>query len=157
MSSSPEGSSGAEEPPLAEKDTERFFVKVDRTDPEGCWLWQAATDRDGYGLFKLAGRKWRAHRVAALLDGRDPRGKVVRHTCDNPSCVNPAHLKVGTQKENMRDRTRRGRNGQAKLDPEQVRRIRASDRPSKALARKYDVSASNIREIRTGRSWKHVE
>ena len=148
---------------FSKKDAERFWKKVDTGSADVCWKWQAATDKDGYGVFKLNGKKWRAHRVAALVDGRDPTGKVVRHTCDNPCCANPAHLVVGTQHENMQDRMHRGRqargerNGRSKLTPEQVRAIRASDRPSTELAPEHGVSSGTIRTVRTRRTWRHLD
>ena len=152
-----------ENPSLGNTVANRFWAKVLRGDPDECWPWQAYTDRDGYGRFSLNGRKERAHRVAARLDGRDLTGKVVRHTCDNPTCVNPRHLKTGTQRENMRDRDRRNRqprgvrNGRSRLSREDIIAIRQDGRPAKELARHFGTSASNIREIRTGRSWRHVE
>jgi hypothetical protein len=125
-------------------------------------MWTAYTDRDGYGRFSLKGKKERAHRVAARLDGRDPTGQVVRHTCDNPGCVNPDHLKVGTPKDNAGDMVRRGRsprgarNGQSKLTRREVKRIRASSSASGYLAGLFGVAASTIRTIRTGASWSHL-
>jgi len=148
--------------PISDEDALRFWDKVDAQGPTNCWKWQAYSDRDGYGRFSLNGRKKRSHRVAVRLDGRDPTGKVVRHTCDNPSCVNPRHLKTGTQRENMRDRDRRCRqprgmrNGQAKLTREEVLEIRKSTRPSRVLAGIYGVAPSTIRMIKTGGSWNHT-
>lgn len=154
----------ANEERVTEKDIRRYWEKVSRAAPEECWEWEAYRDKDGYGRFRLNGKKWQAHRVAVLLDGRNPEGKVVMHTCDNPGCVNPSHLVVGTQQENIRDALRKGRldnrgvrNGRSKLDPEKVRRIRASDRPSRALARRYEVDPKTIRDIRANKLWKHVE
>jgi len=141
----------------------RFWAKVQVGSPEECWLWTAYTDRDGYGRFSVRGRKLRAHRVAVRLDGRYPTGKIVRHTCDNPGCVNPSHLQLGTQRENMRDRDERGRqprgarNGQSRLSRDDVKAIRRDDRPAKELAARYDTTASNVREIRTRRTWRHLE
>jgi len=158
----PHNRSGRFDDPISDKDARRFWDKVDRQSEEACWKWQAYTDRDGYGRFSLNGKKERAHRVAARLDGRDPTGKVVRHTCDNPSCVNPAHLEVGTQRDNMRDKVQRGRqargarNGRSHLSREEVVAIRNDSRPAKEVAERFGTTASNIREIRSGRSWRHV-
>lgn len=80
---------------------ERFWNKVNKT--ENCWEWQGGKDRDGYGHIRVEGKLWQAHRFSTLLDGRDPAGKVVMHQCDNPSCVNPKHLKLGTQADNVYD------------------------------------------------------
>jgi hypothetical protein len=147
---------------ISPTDARRFQAKVKGGPPEACWEWTAYTDRDGYGRFSLNGKKVRAHRVAVRLDGRDPTGQVVRHTCDNPACVNPNHLQCGTPEDNARDMVKRGRqprgerNGQSKLSRDEVLTIRESSKPSGLLAGLYDVAASTIRTIRTGASWSHL-
>ena len=91
-----------------------FWSQVKR-DSDGCWEWQAATFHNGYGMF-AAGRKngkavvRHAHRIAyELTHGLTPRGLVVMHTCDNPKCCNPSHLRAGTQADNLRDAVAKGR------------------------------------------------
>jgi hypothetical protein len=85
----------------------RFWAKATRG---GCWLWQGYRDRDGYGHHHYNGRRWRAHRLAwTLARGPIPGGLYVCHRCDNPPCVNPAHLELGTQKENIGDCLAKGR------------------------------------------------
>lgn len=75
-----------------------------------CQVVDIYKDKDGYGVFKLGGRMHKAHRLAwALHNGQDPAGKVVMHICDNPPCVNPEHLKLGTIKDNLDDMTSKGR------------------------------------------------
>lgn len=77
-----------------------------------CWLWGGPFDAYGYGALQMGGRLWKAHRLAYHLwyDDYDPTMKIL-HSCDNPSCVRPDHLRQGTQTENMADMNRRGRNG----------------------------------------------
>jgi hypothetical protein len=83
-----------------------FLDRVEVT-PSGCWEWTRARSHDGYGVYK----KLRAHRVAyELAFGPIPDGLSVLHHCDNPPCVNPARLFLGTQSDNMRDCYRKGRN-----------------------------------------------
>lgn len=106
--------------PLAE----RFWRNVNKTDT--CWLWVGVGDRNGYGHMRVDGRRQRVHRVSLFLhNGTWPSG-VVRHVCDVPRCVNPAHLVVGTQAENCQDTWDRGRrwNKRFLLTPETVQRIR---------------------------------
>lgn len=88
----------------------RFWGKVDQPDPEGCWEWQASTRKNGYGQIWFGDTLLSAHRVAyEAHNGPLPAGYVLRHTCDNPRCCNPAHLLAGTQEANLRDMKVRGR------------------------------------------------
>ncbi len=93
----------------------RFWSKVEAQLPgppsaRVCWEWQAAKCPEGYGRFRFNGKTEQAHRVAYFLHwGRWPA--VVRHTCDNPGCVNPLHLSGGTHADNVQDRVDRGREG----------------------------------------------
>ena len=139
---------------------EQFWEKVDKRGDTECWPWQAATHPDGYGEMRCNGKGLYAHRVAVELDGRDPTGAVVRHTCDNPSCVNPEHLIVGTQSENMQDAWDRGREKSKQLTPDEVRKIRKqyeeTDINQYELAEKYGVSQDNISCIVRREIWKDV-
>ena len=129
----------------------------------GCWEW-VGTRRRGYGMLSHGNKTVSAHRIAyAAYHGPIPSGMVVRHTCDNPSCINPDHLCHGTQQDNVMDRDARGRRdvkgeqvGTAKLTEADVLDIRASVLPGTALAEKYSISPSTISLIKTGKSWKHV-
>ena len=132
---------------------------------DGCWLWRGASDQAGYGQVTCRQKFFGAHRLAYLAAyGRLPRGAVIRHSCDNPSCVNPRHLKAGTQAENIRDRDARGRtargerHGLAKLTAGDVLAIRAEYRPgaAPALADQYGVAPSTIWSIGEGRTWTHL-
>lgn len=86
---------------------DRFWEKVDKSGD--CHVWTSAKTRQGYGVFFVAGRTLLAHRLAACLNGADPLAQVVMHSCDNPSCVNPAHLSEGTPKLNSDDMIAKGR------------------------------------------------
>jgi hypothetical protein len=80
--------------------------------PKGpdCWLWQGSRNDAGYGRVSINGRMWMAHRASyVLFVGSIPVGLVVRHKCDVPQCVRPGHLELGTHKDNMRDKMKRGR------------------------------------------------
>jgi hypothetical protein len=97
---------------LTKRDKERFWAKVDKTPGHGpngdCWLWMAS-DRADYGSFWLGGRTIRAHRLAFRLGGgKHKRGLIVMHACDVKGCCNPAHLRLGTQSENIRDAYAKG-------------------------------------------------
>jgi hypothetical protein len=89
----------------------RFWDKVDKTD--SCWLWTGKPDPKGYGRFKLSNRSWRAHRVSWLIHFQDPGDLFVCHSCDNPICVNPEHLFLGTHQDNMNDMYNKGRGKKA--------------------------------------------
>lgn len=89
-------------------DKERFLSKVNKT--SGCWLWQGATNPDGYGRFRLNGRIEYAHRVShRLFKGPVPDGAQVMHKCDVRSCVRPAHIRAGSTQQNHDDKKARGR------------------------------------------------
>jgi hypothetical protein len=147
----------------------RFFRKVDKT--ETCWVWTGNTSRNGYGSIQSGGKgsaTLSAHRLSyEMHKGQIPNGYVVMHSCDNPSCVNPDHLSVGTFKENTADMIGKGRkrttaprgadNGKAKLNDSLVRYIRQSGKNTASIARELSLSANCIRSVRTGRTWSHVK
>ena len=134
----------------------------------GCVLWTGHLTR-GYGYISFwngeRGLPLRSHRVAyALNAGLSPdfEGGVVMHTCDNPACVNPAHLVLGTQEENMKDKKAKGRNQSgsrctyAKLTESQVVAIRADKRFQYVIAEEYGLTQQTVSDIKTRRIWKHV-
>ena len=146
--------------------------RVDRT--ESCWNWTGPVDGFGYGMtYQSATRgSMRAHIVSYRLHRGDvPKGLVVRHGCDNPSCVNPEHLELGTRADNNRDRDERGRHWSpsgvahhaAKLTPETVAEIRAIPRHTKGFARgmaeKFGVSIGHIYQVRSASAgiWRNVK
>lgn len=88
----------------------RFFDRIVPEPNTGCWLWTGAVDKDGYGQIKEHGKQVKAHRVSwKIHHGELPEFSVVCHQCDTPSCVNPAHLFLGTHADNMKDRDAKGR------------------------------------------------
>ena len=108
-----------------EADEKRFWGKVNQAE-EGCWLWQGTLLKQGYGCFKIAGKMYKAHRVAYLYtEGAIPTGLILCHSCDNRRCVRPDHLFLGTCKDNMQDAVRKGRmatgdRSGARLHPERM-------------------------------------
>lgn len=89
---------------------ERFWEKVDKREENACWLWMAGKNKRGYGVFNGSDNIYGAHCYSWILhNGPIPEGKFVLHKCDNPSCVNPAHLWVGSHTENMRDMFKKNR------------------------------------------------
>ena len=105
---------GYSNPPIEEKavdtDRERFDRYAPVSGPEDCWEWTGVRNRKGYGQTTKGSKGRRAHRLSyELHKGPIPAGQIVRHTCDNPPCVNPAHLLAGTHQENYQDAVSRGR------------------------------------------------
>ena len=141
----------------------RFWSKV-RVTPH-CWEWQAGLHPYGYGVFTVGtGDQRLAHRFSyeVMHGGPIPKGLVVRHRCDNPPCVNPAHLELGTHADNMRDKVARGRQrrgpAMSKLTIEQVRTIRAApDGTVARLARGFGITPQTASRIRNGHSWTGIE
>lgn len=145
-------------------DRVRFLKYVPTVDPDECWEWQSTRNRRGYGKFWLNGRTDLAHRVSYKIHkGVIPAGIQVRHACDNPPCVNPNHLLLGTGKDNARDaldrdRYRRGAdNPRAKLTEAQVAEIRERWQQGLetqvSMAHRFGVSKSAIQWVLNGRNW----
>jgi hypothetical protein len=149
--------------------TDRFWEKVDRRGPDDCWLWTAAVNEHGYGVMRPEGRRSgptvKAHRVSLMLAGVEITGLLIRHSCDNPPCVNPAHLSVGTRADNTadmvkRDRHARGsRSGTHKLTERQVSEIReraVAGELHRVLAGEFGVSRPTITDIVNCKTWRHI-
>lgn len=140
---------------------ERFWERINKT--ESCWLWTGYTG-SRYGRLFDHGKTIPAHRLSyEIHKGPIPDGMYVCHSCDVTICVNPEHLFLGTQSENMRDMVKKGRhayqkggiNNMAKLTPELVAAIRSEEPcPSHKLADKYGVSSSTIRRVKRGDTWR---
>jgi hypothetical protein len=150
---------------LTPSDKERFWSKVDVSNPDGCWPWTDSLTPDGYGRFSVGSKetqtKLAAHRVAKTLSmGEDiPDGKIVMHMCDNPPCCNPDHLGVATHQENMDDMVSKKRSvrsfGRAKLDWETVDCILTYQQVTGVQwAEMLGVSKGTISEIRNRKIWR---
>ena len=141
---------------------DRFNEKYEIVEPGGCWVWMAAADAYGYGKIGIAtGRSARAHRISwRLHNGPIPNHLYVLHRCDNPCCVNPSHLYLGTQADNMADMVSKGRssrhgapsgekNGMAKLTDIQVERIRLLNGAltQREISKQFGVSQGHVSEI----------
>lgn len=145
----------------------RFWAKVRKT--ETCWLWQGATDPNGYGHVYLSENlRPVAHRISYELSGQVlPDDLILRHYCDTPGCVNPKHLLPGTYKDNASDMVSRGRQCKGevhhsnKLPIESVRQIRqlylTNNFTHAALAKRFQVNRSTVSKILQGRNWGNSE
>lgn len=150
--------SRAHHPELAERLEERTLIDHET----GCWEWQGFRKPHGYGQMRFGGRKDYAHRLAYMVDnGRmPPKPLVVRHSCHNPACCNPAHLSSGTQSDNMKDKVDAGRqarvqgerHGQAKLTEREgdTRQRRKPEGLGRALRRELHRSGSRA-------AWREVD
>ena len=146
---------------------DRFWSKVDKQGAEECWNWIASKNRHGYGQFKLKGKMVSAHRLCwFLINGAIDEHLCVCHSCDNPSCVNPSHLFLGTHKDNMADKVKKERqaftygevNGNSSMTNEDILHIRNAERSVKGsdLAKKFGVSEATISRIRNKKRWGHI-
>lgn len=131
----------------------------------GCWIWTGSIGKLGYGRFAYKGKNLMAYRVSyAFHKGEIPKGLHVCHSCDNPMCVNPDHLFLGTPKDNMTDRKNKGRNacqkgelnGNSKLTKEQVMVIRSSTSHPNELGKIYGVAPQHIIKIKKLKAWTHI-
>lgn len=147
---------------------ERFEKKFVKGGANDCWEWIGSKDRYGYGHIQLDGWPQLAHRISyQLYVGEIPIGLLICHHCDNPSCVRPDHLFLGTDADNTRDCISKGRlsdrsgenNGQAKLTNEDIRTILAmwaNGTRGIDIAREFGVTKSTISKIVRGDAWTHI-
>jgi hypothetical protein len=160
----------------------RVFLEATCLVVGDCWLSTLPKYRDGYAATKFNGKNYKAHRLmyAASIGEHPPANLVVMHTCDKPSCLNPTHLVLGTNLDNIQDRAKKGRsafghkngaytkpervrrgtdNGAARLTPDIVRAIRLRFRPGMAsvLAKEYGVSDMSIHNVVKRKTWKHID
>lgn len=159
---------------MNKNDIQRFLDNVDKT--ESCWIWKGKGCSWGYGRMRIDGKQERTHRISyKLFKGEIPEGLFVCHSCDNPICVNPDHLWLGTASDNHKDMVQKNRhfvpeykfkkgtkfkgekNGKSKLTRKQVNEIRSKYIPraytQKMLAEEYDVTPDNIKQIISRKTW----
>jgi hypothetical protein len=157
---------------LTLKDCKRFWSKVEIQGVNDCWPWLGCRNRYGYGVFMIRGTTKLAHVIARYLaTGDDPAGLYTLHNCpegDQPGCVNPAHLWLGNQADNIADMIAKGRDRKAvgertagaRLNTEIVQGMRAEHAAGRMtvaqLARAYGMSWSAVRYAIQGHTWKHV-
>lgn len=146
----------------------RFWSRMKRDPISDCWIWGARRDGKRYGALKISGANIRAHRLSLVLStGQDRPDMMALHSCDNPPCCNPKHLRWGTAFDNVRDALNRGRfklsdrtgenNPKAKLTIADVEEIRAMHRPGvrgyATIAKQYGVAKRTIKDVILRRTW----
>ncbi|HYD52923.1 MAG TPA: HNH endonuclease [Gemmatimonadaceae bacterium] len=149
----------------------RFWAKVERRGPDECWPWTGATYPGGYGTVRTEDGHEGAHRVSWMLahgpipnvDGADHRGTCVLHRCDNRRCVNPAHLFLGTHRDNVSDMVQKGRastvRSNYRYSPEQVRAIRAlvaTGQSQMSVAAQFGIPQQSISETVRRKTYKDI-
>jgi len=146
---------------------ERLLAKIEKQD-DGCWIWTGClrgTKTHRYGCMRYRGKSEGAHRASYMeFIGEIPEGLNVLHSCDNPKCVNPEHLFVGTDHDNMKDMAAKGRHfyplaethHRAKLKNDEVRAIRASSQSHNQLAHAYGVTKRTIINVRQRKVYASV-
>lgn len=147
---------------------DKFWERTERRGYDECWPWLGETNNKGYGRIAFGNTRNRrrvfAHHASLQIHGITVSG-VVMHSCDNPNCVNPSHLRMGTQADNLADMRRKHRhnfgerNGMAKLtvdDVADIRRRIAMKQRFQAIADSYNISKRVIRDIKAGRRWSQV-
>lgn len=137
----------------------RYWGKVDKSDD--CWWWTASTDGSGYGKIVFNGTLLGSHRVAKFLDEqRDISEKQANHYCGNRDCVNPDHIYLGTQAENIQDTVMDGNSNLQKLSPDDVREIRQireeTGRKHQDIADDFGVCRETVGKILRGENWAHL-
>lgn len=146
-------------PNLTQNDLDRFWSKVDRS--KDCWEWKAYKNKEGYGTFSIKNIQYLSHRVSLKISKNVVfNGLLALHKCDNPSCVNPDHLFLGTDKDNMIDKTNKGRHGahtnpRYKIHPSvasydkrgcrcfDCKKLKSKQNKSDYLKRKYGITGQN--------------
>lgn len=147
-------------------EAERIERFTERIPEAGCWLWTGALTGSGYGNVQFNGRLTMAHRAAWIMaKGPIPKGMFVCHTCDVKTCINPAHLFLGSPLDNQRDMIAKGRDliGRRKrsdkirmLTDDQARHIISSPLSLAKLGQQFGVHRGTIQQIKSRRTYKHL-
>lgn len=144
---------------------ERFQRLSTPVTESGCWIWLGAVNKDGYGKIKVKGKHLTSHRLSwELHNGEIPNGAHVLHRCDVTGCVNPAHLFLGSNQDNVDDRETKGRSyvlpihRETKLTEDQVLEIRRLKgiETNNSLGKRFGVHHSHISRLQNYKFWKHV-
>lgn len=149
---------------------ERILDNIEIDNDTGCWNWQGGKNQRGYGLIQSKDDDgiWKSravHRVSyELYNGSIPVGLLACHHCDNPSCCNPQHIYIGTQKMNMADMISKGRKNpsrganhwKAKVSDDEIASIRDNPDTYSSIGLQYGISASQVHRIKSRQSWKHI-
>lgn len=145
---------------------EAFWHHVDPGPTNVCWCWRGATNSKGYGNLVHKRKHWHAHRLSYFIhNGQIPKGLHVLHHCDNPGCVNPSHLFVGTNDDNVADRQAKGRTQKGEQRPNRkltenaavlIRELYEYGVTKTNLSRLFNVSSSSIHAVIIRKVWKHV-
>lgn len=155
--------------PAWKDERERFLNLINYPDKyQDCWTWLGSTHKKGYGYFWYNKKMGKAHRFSyELFINKIPEGLWVLHHCDNPSCVNPDHLFLGTNSDNVKDKVIKGRqykpkgilNNHAKLKEKDVLKIRFLLKMGKKatdICKIYNVQPKAITQIKTKKYWSHL-
>ena len=138
----------------------QYFIDRTITASNGCMIWQKCLNSDGYARVLYKGSSnGKVHRIVyELSTGEDITGKVIRHSCDEPTCINPDHLLSGSPADNMSDRDARQRHGSAKITHKQVREIRVLAKyfNINEISLRFGIAGSTVRSLLKGHHWKHV-
>jgi hypothetical protein len=133
---------------------ELLFARSQDAVDSSCRLWTSYVSSKNYGIITIDKKQRLAHRLSyEEFVGPLPKGAFVCHSCDNPLCINPEHLFLGSHSDNMKDMSLKVRHRSAKITPEQALEIRAATGTSTSLAAKYGLSVSHVKQIRAGKKW----